>query len=331
MPSGKALADQLASLSGRERDSRIWYWVEEGYVPDYLAKSHWKWVSVTDAKHTLRYLVAPDYFAVGTDSDPFRVATQPSRAQQIADKFYAILPTRQMIRQIQSAASPKINFLDVKASPWNVPVSKIHTHAAWVAANNAINRKLDDLGIAEGDHLIIGYRKAIVLGPKLDGSRVAIFGGRGGTFDGGMIQPYSTIHSADYVDPTHGIVLVSRRAVLDGEEIDIKRVLNDPKLSTLLSDQGPMPARFPNAALPAGEGLKGSAPGVPAPKPKPGTKPTPKPAEKSTRAVPGALGGAGLGFLIGGPIGGAIGGIAGYAIGRRVEVGLGVVPGVPFL
>jgi hypothetical protein len=54
------------------------------------------------------------------------------------------------------------------------------------------------------------------------------------------IQPASTVHSWDYgPDYSHLVRLIKRRARLDGEYVDLHDVFADPKLSVLVSDEGP--------------------------------------------------------------------------------------------
>ena len=46
----------------------------------------------------------PDYLAVGSDDDFVRMPMTPQTAQQIADLFGCILPTRKMVDAIDAAA-----------------------------------------------------------------------------------------------------------------------------------------------------------------------------------------------------------------------------------
>jgi hypothetical protein len=225
MTTGTDIEEELSEVSSTaDVDKIIWKHVKAGHVPDYIAEDYWKEVVIKENGHELKLLVAPDYFAVGTDDDPFRVGKEtPMLAQKVADHYDSILPSTKILRKIQEQASPKWSYTDVKSAPYNIPLAKIETHQALVAANNLANKLFEKAGIDPGeeDETQIGYRKAIVVGPDLDGSRVAIYGGRWSAA-GNIVQPYSTIHEAEYSDYSHGLVLVSRKAELDGEWVDLR-------------------------------------------------------------------------------------------------------------
>ena len=55
-----------------------------------------------------------------------------------------------------------------------------------------------------------------------------------------MIQKLSTAHSLKYADYSHGVRLVRAEMTIDGEPHQVIDVLRDPKLSVLLSDEGPL-------------------------------------------------------------------------------------------
>jgi hypothetical protein len=214
-----------------------------GEVPGYIATDFWRWVEIRGGGHVLRILVAPDYLAVG--SPPFRLArTTPYGAQAAEDTSNAILPSRKIVREIQRAASPRIPFLDVKGPPFNVPLSQIATANATKLANDAAERAFSSRGISAGEGLTIGYKKAIVSGPGLDGSKVAVYGGIGTSLDPAsgkaeVVQPYYTGHPSSYSDYSHGIVLVSRKAVLDGASVDLRMDVfgaSDPAIVALVND-----------------------------------------------------------------------------------------------
>ncbi len=54
------------------------------------------------------------------------------------------------------------------------------------------------------------------------------------------IQPLSTVHGACYADYSHGVRLVSENVLVDGGTRSIYDVLQDPVLSKVLSDEGPI-------------------------------------------------------------------------------------------
>ena len=242
MTTGSDIEEELADAkTTSDVDKIVLHHMEKDHVPDYIADSYWKLVTIKGVGHELELLVAPDYFALGTDDDPFRVGREsPYCAQSVADYYDSILPSTKILREIQKQANPKFAYTDVKVAPYNIPLAKIETHNALVAANNLANKLFEKAGLVPGDNdeSAIGYRKSIVVGPGLDGSKVAIYGGRW-TSAGAIVQPYSTIHEAMYSDYSHGITLVSRKAKLDGDDVDLRDdvfLSDDPSVYGLVID-----------------------------------------------------------------------------------------------
>lgn len=57
-------------------------------------------------------------------------------------------------------------------------------------------------------------------------------------------------HGVTYVDYSHGVRLVSRRATIDGKECDVREILENPVTFRLLSDESApiVPATYINPA-----------------------------------------------------------------------------------
>ncbi len=257
MISGDFVQAQFAAAGSTSAvDAVVDLLVSHGGLPDYIAIDFWKYVVIRGGGHTLKILVAPDNAALGDPPFPIGRAS-PFSAQSVGDSLgEVILPSRKIVREVQRAASPRIAFIDVKAPPWSIPLAQIETERALVAANEASDEKFSALGISRGEGLTIGYRKSIVVGPGLDGSRVAIYGGIGSNLDpvSGLheiVQPWYTGHPSSYSDYSHGIVLVSRKAVLDGANVDLRFDVfgsPDPSVVALVNDHGVMfDPIFPNA------------------------------------------------------------------------------------
>ena len=220
----------------------------------------WPWVNVKatiDGKQrTLSYQVSPNYFAVGSDEDPLIVPPTPAVAQRIADKIGATMISRKMVRDIEDGPSNAVRLqYETLGLPNTAP-------SAWIRSNAAIWKKTPSALLLSG-----GAKKNVVVGPNLDGSHVAIFGAfgckpkPGGGFDQRncvedraamysfpFTQSYNpTGHEAAYFDHSHGLRLASRKALLDGVATDLRGIALDPKLSVLVSDQGPFPLTFPSS------------------------------------------------------------------------------------
>lgn len=258
----------IASLGGSAREKAILQ--HRHSTPAWFNT----WVPIKSGP--LTFYVKPDYFSIGTDSDFRRVAMTPMTAQQIADEHHAILPTRKIVNLIYDASD--------KLPSRTIPPGKDMESSARFAQHDALIGKLP-VG-----QLHAGHKKDVVVGPNLDGSRVAIYGWQP---DPKVFphQPYSTIHSSSYVDYSHGVRLVSRKALLDGREIDLLEAFADPKLVPLVSDQGSFVPYFPSKDLE----FRPVASGPLAP----------------------ALIGAALGAAFGGPFGAAIGIAAGIIVSKK--------------
>ena len=82
-------------------------------------------------------------------------------------------------------------------------------------------------------HLLLGFRLAVAPG------RLYIYGWH--YPDGHAIQPLSGAHGAGYVDYSHGARLVRDEVLVDGRICSLSRLLADPVMYRLFSDEeGPM-------------------------------------------------------------------------------------------
>lgn len=262
---GTDAAEELAGANGtKEVDALIKGWVKDGSVPSYLKDDDWPSLTIKNATHTLKVLVAPDYAAVGTDSDPFVIGrSSPYLAQWWADYYDAIMPSGKLLMEIERAASPKLVYTDVKGKPYFMPTPKIETPVALENANKMRKAAMDAAGVSPRDgNILIGYRKTMIVRPRLDGKFVAIFGGRWNEA-GVRVQPHSGgAHPPTYSDYSHGIVLVSRKAVLDGSKVDLVDdvfLSKDPTIWGLVSDEGRFNPNFPNADVSSGADLAPAA------------------------------------------------------------------------
>lgn len=173
--------------------------------------------------------VAPDVVSVYG----MRVPVTPWAAQKIAEDQQAILPSRKLVDEIWKAAAKRIEPVTRENS------GETNTALGWLEHSRAIDSKIgDETG------LVSGQKKDIVVGPSLDGKKVAIYGWH--RQSGQPIQPYSTVHGAEFIDYSHGARLISRSATLDGEPVDLREVFRNPTTVDLVSDQGMFDPVFPN-------------------------------------------------------------------------------------
>jgi hypothetical protein len=92
--------------------------------------------------------------------------------------------------------------------------------------------------------LTAGHKKDVVVSNRLKEkpSKVAIYGWH--KPDGKAIQPLYAGHADRYVDYSHGIRLVKRAMMVDGKTRDLKFLLHDAKLNSLVSDEGAIEAGY---------------------------------------------------------------------------------------
>lgn len=232
----------IEKLEGPAREAEILRIFSEGHLPGWLVRQSWRPVSVEadvgKAVRRLTYFVSPDYFSIGTDADFLRTPARPATYQTIASSLAAIMPSRRMVNAIWGSA-------DARVEPVPIPgASDRRDSAPFLQSNEIINKQLQSMGRSPLWNLVAGDKKDVVIGPGLDGSKVAIYGWHQSS--GKPWQPYPGPHTVDHVDYSHGGRFVSRAAFLDGSPVDIASIFIDKQLSVLVSDQGPFLPFFPN-------------------------------------------------------------------------------------
>lgn len=231
-PGGAAVMSNLATLSGPEREAEMLAQITSGNVPDFLRCFRRVTVEGKDAAgaaHTVALDVIPDYLSVGSDDDFCRLPMTAAAAQRIADAFGCLLPTARIVDEIYRAAEAKL--------PPRPLTHEREAVTVFVQHNTIIQEQR--AAIPNGP-IVAGIKKDIVLTNRLRerAGRVAIYGWH--RPDGRPIQPLTTVHVSTYVDYSHGVRLVSRRALLDGRECDLAELLGDTDLAPLLSGEGPL-------------------------------------------------------------------------------------------
>ena len=229
---GSAIMNKLVALTREQWEAVLIEEIKAGNTPAFSKEFVTVRISGIDAKgkfHTASYQVAPDYLAVGTDTDFVRVPLTPMAAQPVADFWGCSLPTRKMVDQIYKQA-------DVKLAPKPL-IENREALATFIQHNQIIEgqRAGKRLGALVG-----GIKKDVVITNLLQqrAHRVAIYGWH--QLDGVPIQPLTTVHVDWYVDYSHGIRLVKRAMIVDGQPRDLWDVLKDPDLCFLVSDEGPI-------------------------------------------------------------------------------------------
>jgi hypothetical protein len=229
---GAEFARRIEPMPLREREAAILHEITSGNVPSFLralVPIRAEAVAPDGARHVAVYFVTPDYLSVGSDDDFFRVPMTPATARAIADAIGMRMVTRKVVDDVYRAA-------EVKLAPQPM-TERREAVATFFVHHQMIEQRRAAWGLP-GTALIAGIKKDVVVSNRLreKPGRVAIYGWH--KPDGSPIQPLTIVHAAEYVDYSHGVRLIGRTVVVDGERRATAGVLHDEALHGLLSDEG---------------------------------------------------------------------------------------------
>ena len=236
--SGAVVLKQIQNLEGTQRDQILEREIRSGNIPKFLRKLVPITITGKDTSNQLVQIticVMPDYIAVGSARDFVRVPMGLNAAIRISNDFEMILPTPRMVDLFYSLA-------EVKLTPSPMKPGAAMTSTGYFQRHNLIvENQRRRVGAMPG-MLVSGHKKDLVLTRRLHTKRgrVAIYGWQ--RRNGQPIQPLSTVHGAHYADYSHGIRLVSRRALLNGKKTDLRTLMKDPHYASLLTDEGALPS-----------------------------------------------------------------------------------------
>lgn len=227
---GTRFIESISRLSRDERETAIRRELLAGNIPSFLRKLRSVEVSARGSDsvdHTIVYQVMPDYLAIGSDRNFVRMPMTPYTAQAFADAFGFVLPTRKMVDDIWAAAQTHLD-------PRPLTVER-ESPLTFLEHNRIIEDQLK--GIERGT-FVAGIKKDVVVTNKLleRPQRVAIYGWH--YPDGKPIQPVYAGHVDWYVDYSHGIRPVRRSMVVDGTIRTFEKIMGEPTLRNLISDEG---------------------------------------------------------------------------------------------
>ncbi len=220
----------LSMTNSLERNKREYAAVQliiNGHVPSFLQQL--KKVTIHEQKHTLTFWTFADYISIGNDLDYMIYPLNLHNALSLAEHLRMILPTTKLVDTIYAQA-------DYRLSPQPLPASLKMSTNMYISQHQEL--LLKNFPAKRRYGLIAGHKKDVVISKLLlkYPHRLAIYGWHRKNYT--PIQPLSLYHEADYSDYSHGIRLVSRKALLDGKPIDLKNLLKDPSLSYLISYEG---------------------------------------------------------------------------------------------
>ena len=234
--SGSEFAKTVSSMDRPSREQVILSQIVKGNLPNFLRRLKPVQLVQTFGEGktaTATIFVMPDYLAIGSDRDFLLMPMSWYTATQIAVRLGFILPTRKIVDAIFEQS-------DFHLAPDPMPPGpRMRSVAYFSEHNRMIKERRLALGCPLGA-LISGHKKDVVLTNRLGGAigRIALYGWH--RLSGIPIQPLTIAHGANYADYSHGIRLISNVVLIDGEPRSIYDVLEDPKLATILSDEGPI-------------------------------------------------------------------------------------------
>ena len=239
---GKSFMDSTGSMSRAAREEAIKKEILAGNTPSFL--KNFKEIKVTKKlsdgrEHSISYFAAPDYLAVGSDSDYVRTPMSPVTAQQIADKLGCMLPTAKMVDDIYAQAETKLSPQPMSSGNYPNWQNRMMKSEFYNEHQKLVQSQAAKTGHHDGE-LVAGHKKDVIISNSLDShkDKVIIYGWQ---LKGGKnIQPLSWIHENSYADYSHGVRLIKREMIVDGVKMDSAAVLKDPVLSALLSKEGAM-------------------------------------------------------------------------------------------
>ena len=261
---GSQFAESVARMDSRRREQAILKEILAGNLPGFLrnlvpvelsyrpllnGKSH------NGKSHTATIFVMPEYLAIGSDKDFLRIPMNLYTALTVANQMGFILPTRKIVNAIYERSAFHLSPEPMTPGPQMSSTEYYRIH------NEKIEQQSQALGLTPGV-LVSGHKKDVVVTNRLAGNpgQIAIYGWH--RLNGAPIQPLSTVHGACYADYSHGIRLISETVVVDGRARSVYDVLQDPVLSGVLSDEGPIPDLRALIARTAGDAACGQAKAV---------------------------------------------------------------------
>ena len=210
---GSQFLESLKGLPHGKIEAKILREIAGGNVPEFLRKLVPVAVNLKSGGTATVY-VTPDYIGVGDSENFVRLPMSLPAAMKLARQFGLSLPNKVLVDAIYNQANLKL-----RPRPLPPVTSKMTKPAYWAQHHSIISRQLN----GQGYTLLAGHKKDI-LQPSLRGDpRLTIYGWH--RSHGNPIQPESRAHGKDYVDYSHGVRLVSKKAFLNGRMIPLNTVL----------------------------------------------------------------------------------------------------------
>lgn len=230
----KLIAD--TSLTLADREDLILKEIKKGNIPDFLRKlSPIEHELIIDGKkQRITFFTLPDYLAIGNNEAYFYMPTTPILAQKIAKLLNCSLPTKKMVDLIYVEAI-------IKLAPAPIPPTKAMTTVPiFEIHNNLVQQQLVPYVTLHNEgKLTAGNKKDLIISNRIyteKAAKVVIYGWH--QLNGKAIQPVYNKHTNTWADYSHGIRLIQNKVMLNGKKTTLQKILLDPNLHLLLSDEG---------------------------------------------------------------------------------------------
>jgi hypothetical protein len=226
-----------------DRENWIFYQVIIGNVPNWMRSL--KPVVTSFSGHIATYYVAPDYLAIGSDTDYFLTPTTPLLAQRLCDRLGCTLPTRKMVGQIWTDAAVKLAPVTFNPANYNIlSLDVFGGENAVLRTNRNLQTNSQPLGALVG-----GDKKDVIISTLIYSNLqanvpkpVVIYGWHQLSPYGVPIQGAVNVHEQTYADYSHGARLVQMNLTVDGGANTVTNVLTSAMLAGLLSDESVAPS-----------------------------------------------------------------------------------------
>jgi hypothetical protein len=233
---GSQFAESVLNIDRHERERAILDQLVAGNLPSFLRKLvpvKLRYELASGKEDSVTIFVMPEYLAIGSDGDFLRIPMNLHTATAVANRFGFVLPTRKIVDAIYDQSGCHFTPQPLPAGPQMTSTEYYRMH------NTMIDKQSQSLGFPLGA-LVSGHKKDVVLTNRLvtHPGQIAIYGWH--RAKGAPIQPLSTVHGAGYADYSHGIRLVAKMAMIDGNLRPVSEILHDSKLARVLSDEGPI-------------------------------------------------------------------------------------------
>lgn len=234
--SGTAFRDRILNLPAAAREQAVRDELLQGNLPACARQLVPLQITAADSSGNLQraiVFVMSDYLAIGSDSDFLRIPLQPDTAAEVAAASGCQLITPRISEAVFAAAT-----LRLEPAPLTTARESV---ATFFEHQQLIEQQLQSLGAdSRSRRLLCGLKKDVVLTRRLQGQpeRVALYGWH--RRNGSAIQPLYVGHARTYVDYSHGVRLMSQQMLVNEQPMDVATVLQDERLHSLLSDEGPL-------------------------------------------------------------------------------------------